>query len=68
LQQITGNMSRLLAVSVLALCFSLVAAEILFEEKFNDGEDPHVLLRGREASGGGLRKRLPSSSTPSPSQ
>jgi calreticulin len=29
-------MSRLLAVSVLALCFSLVAADILFEEKFND--------------------------------
>lgn len=32
------KMSRLLALSVLAVCVSLVAAEVYFEEKFDDGE------------------------------
>jgi hypothetical protein len=31
-------MSRLLVLGALALCCSLVAAEVLFEEKFDDGE------------------------------
>jgi hypothetical protein len=30
--------NRLLAVCALALCVSLAAAEVYFEEKFNDGE------------------------------
>jgi len=31
-------MSRLLVLCALALCVSLAAAEVYFEEKFNDGE------------------------------